>query len=605
MDMNANVMSTAPTDISTVKPAVDKAAGVQAKNSVKDRKAATNGKKTDKFDAVLEKTQEDKNTDDEKNIPEAKVQLSTPLAAQLAAAVALQAEPLQNDVKLSQAEVNGEKVITPETAQAGAVFQTKVAEALANANASLTQTAGLTAQGSLMKQDKPVVAGASLAVASQKAVTAEPSAGAANLMQDSKTTTVAIPLALAKTAVNEGNMVGSNPKTATAEQLSTIAQLLQSKKEDNGQSTSTPTVLSAMPLTTGNLSIESLLSQNKSSDKDPKTILDLLNANTGTAAQTNSSAPIQAMAASLPAVTDTVGQSTPVQNIVESVQPMMQQIMPQTLPAMQPKNGSKADAKNLLDKSGKASDTAGKNNLFSLQDTSMSPLQGVPLKVENQTPMTPLQQQLQNMQQAAKPVDEASAADAGVTLLKSDEPAKTNNETDASQNSSQFMTQLTKASDINNTLGAEQAKPIVKDYEIPKQIVEQAKLIKTTENSQMVIKLSPEHLGEMVLKVSVSSNGSVNASFHSNNAEVRTIIENSLVQLRQELQSQGLKVDNVGVYAGLGDSLGQGSQADQQQQAGSQNRHRQVNMADFEDEVSAIAPINTDMGTDDGIDYRI
>jgi|GEM_PF-2336773 len=601
MDMNTNVMSTAPTDNSTIKPAVDKASGVQAKNSVKDRKAIANGKKTDKFDAVLEKTQEDKNTDAEKSIPEAKVQLSTPLAAQLAAAVALQAEPLQNDVKLSPAVGTGEKVTTPDATPAGSVFQTKVNEALENA--SLIQTAGLTAQGSLINQDKPAMTGASLAADSPKTATGEQAAVIAKLMQEPKTTT-AIPLSLTKTAVNEREMGSGSPKAATDEQLSAIAQLLQSKKQDDEKLTGTPTVLPAMPLATGNLSIESLLSQNKSSDNNPKTILELLNANTGAATQTNASVPIQAqaMAASLQAATGAIGQAnSSVQNIVESVQPMMQQ----TLPVMQPKNASKADAKDLLDKSGKASSAAEKDNLFSLQDTSMSPLQGVPLKVENQTPMTPLQQQLQNMQQAAKPVDEASTVDAGVTLLKSDEPAKTNKETDDSQSTSQFMTQLTKASDINNTLGAEPAKPIVKDYEIPKQIVEQAKLIKTAENSQMVIKLSPEHLGEMVLKVSVSSNGSVNASFHSDNAEVRTIIENSLVQLRQELQSQGLKVDNVGVYAGLGDSLGQGSQANQQQQAGSQNRHRQVNMEDFEDEVSSIAPINTDVSTDDGIDYRI
>ncbi|MDY4415896.1 flagellar hook-length control protein FliK, partial [Selenomonas sp.] len=91
------------------------------------------------------------------------------------------------------------------------------------------------------------------------------------------------------------------------------------------------------------------------------------------------------------------------------------------------------------------------------------------------------------------------------------------------------------------------------DYDIPQQIVDQARLIQRGQDTEMVIHLKPEHLGDLTLRVSVGADGAVNASFHSNNAEVRTIIENTLVQLKQDLNNQGLKVDNVGVYAGLAD----------------------------------------------------
>ena len=67
------------------------------------------------------------------------------------------------------------------------------------------------------------------------------------------------------------------------------------------------------------------------------------------------------------------------------------------------------------------------------------------------------------------------------------------------------------------------------DYEIPRQIVEQARLLRTLNDTQMVIRLHPEHLGELTLRVSVGSNGAVQASFHSDNAQVRNVIENSLV----------------------------------------------------------------------------
>ena len=45
------------------------------------------------------------------------------------------------------------------------------------------------------------------------------------------------------------------------------------------------------------------------------------------------------------------------------------------------------------------------------------------------------------------------------------------------------------------------------DFDIPRQIVDQARLIRRAADTQMVIKLNPEHLGELTLKVSVTQNG--------------------------------------------------------------------------------------------------
>ena len=144
------------------------------------------------------------------------------------------------------------------------------------------------------------------------------------------------------------------------------------------------------------------------------------------------------------------------------------------------------------------------------------------------------------------------------------------------------------------------------NFDVPAQIVRQARLIRTTENTQMVIKLNPEHLGELTLRVSVSQNGAVNASFHSDNAQVRTIIENSLVQLRQELNNAGLKVENVQVYAGLSDgglSNGQGGQAWQQNRQQRQG-NRRINFNTLEREVDNAQPVNESSATD-GVDYSV
>jgi len=144
------------------------------------------------------------------------------------------------------------------------------------------------------------------------------------------------------------------------------------------------------------------------------------------------------------------------------------------------------------------------------------------------------------------------------------------------------------------------------DFDVPAQIIRQARLIRTTENTEMVIKLNPEHLGELTLRVSVSANGAINASFHSDNAQVRTIIENALVQLRQELNDAGLKVEHVDVYAGLSEGggllNGQGGQAWQQ---GRQQRqgNRQTDLNTIERDVDAAAPVNE--STTDGVDYSV
>ena len=155
------------------------------------------------------------------------------------------------------------------------------------------------------------------------------------------------------------------------------------------------------------------------------------------------------------------------------------------------------------------------------------------------------------------------------------------------------------------------------DFEVPRQIVEQARLIRSGGDTEMVIHLKPEHLGDLTLKVSVSSTGAVTASFHSDNAQVRAIIENSLVQLRHDLNSQGIKVDDVEVYAGLQDEhlpQGQGQQqAWQGGQGSASGQGRNFSAEDYAEEaedLSVLAAAAAQGGGEDntameGVDYRI
>ena len=172
-----------------------------------------------------------------------------------------------------------------------------------------------------------------------------------------------------------------------------------------------------------------------------------------------------------------------------------------------------------------------------------------------------------------------------------------------------FQTALQETAEVQSTASAAPQK----DYEVARQIVEQARLLRMPEQTEMVIRLKPEHLGELTLKVSVAASGAVNATFHTDNASVRAIIETSMIQLKHELQAQGLKVDNVGVYAGLGDnSLMDGQQdanaryAQHSSQGSSQGRDAQQALASFEEEQQALAA-NAQQGVlaQDGVDYRV
>lgn len=178
----------------------------------------------------------------------------------------------------------------------------------------------------------------------------------------------------------------------------------------------------------------------------------------------------------------------------------------------------------------------------------------------------------------------------------------------------QANTGTTPIQEVVSPAPAQEAQRPQPDYEIPRQIVEQARLMRTLTDTQMVIRLRPEHLGELTLRVAVGADGAVQASFHSDNAHVRNVIENSLVQLRQELNNQGLKVDRVGVYTGLADGQmpqGQGQEAWQQSNShrGKTQYYGRGDADDYLDEVEGLAPItaeeNNGNTATDGVDYRV
>lgn len=137
---------------------------------------------------------------------------------------------------------------------------------------------------------------------------------------------------------------------------------------------------------------------------------------------------------------------------------------------------------------------------------------------------------------------------------------------------------------------------------IVNQIVDQARLTNSAQNSEMVIKLKPEHLGELTLKVAVN-NGLVTATFHSNNSDVRSVLEASIVQLKQEMVNNGIKVNYVGVYAGL-DQFFSGGQHGNSGQHLHSSYWRNVDDEPIK-EVEAWNAIQITDTQSNGVDYRI
>ena len=140
---------------------------------------------------------------------------------------------------------------------------------------------------------------------------------------------------------------------------------------------------------------------------------------------------------------------------------------------------------------------------------------------------------------------------------------------------------------------------------VARQLVENIRLVQKDGNTEMLIRMKPEHLGEMVLKISIV-NGNVNANFHTNNAEARGILEAAMPQLRQELSHSGFKVHDVGVYAGLGEFMskkdGQASLPNSQKQK--QPNLQKINNVNLtETEIKQLE--EQGLRTPDGIDYKI
>ncbi len=77
-------------------------------------------------------------------------------------------------------------------------------------------------------------------------------------------------------------------------------------------------------------------------------------------------------------------------------------------------------------------------------------------------------------------------------------------------------------------------------------ISEEIRLSVDNNKTQMTIKLEPEALGRLTVKIT-SENGIMNASFYAENDKAKTMIENHMAELRNSLEKQGIQIQNLTV----------------------------------------------------------
>lgn len=127
---------------------------------------------------------------------------------------------------------------------------------------------------------------------------------------------------------------------------------------------------------------------------------------------------------------------------------------------------------------------------------------------------------------------------------------------------------------------------LVNAKSILEQIQNQIKLTAGTDITKMEFQLYPEHLGKLTIQIA-SKDGAITAHIRAQEQAVKEVLESQIVQLRENMNSQGLKVDAVEVTVESHEferNLEQGRQNEQEQYEDKpKNSRRQLNYNDLED----------------------
>lgn len=175
---------------------------------------------------------------------------------------------------------------------------------------------------------------------------------------------------------------------------------------------------------------------------------------------------------------------------------------------------------------------------------------------------------------------------------------KFTNETTHTVNEAVITPQSQVVQEFANVETVEPLPQSVNTQDVIDQIVESARVILTEDKTSMELQLNPQNLGKLILKVT-EQEGAVTAKIMTQNAVVKEALEAQTVELRQNLEQAGVKVDAVEVTVASHEfekNLEQNAEGEKQQgeqQEKEKGRTRRLNLNDLSELSGVISEEET------------
>jgi len=180
----------------------------------------------------------------------------------------------------------------------------------------------------------------------------------------------------------------------------------------------------------------------------------------------------------------------------------------------------------------------------------------------------------------------------GKDTESSENKQDTDNSTQVDNIAEHFLQNLKQAAEeISEITGQKDIVQMIR--EIADQILEKVKISVNATTTSLEIVLTPEELGKVNLTVSAEQDGTMKAKFVTENELAREAIERNLVQFKETLQEQGLKVDTIEVTVGNFefDKNGQTGESSQEEQKNNNRRFITDEEISQKDETDQLAKV--------------
>lgn len=194
--------------------------------------------------------------------------------------------------------------------------------------------------------------------------------------------------------------------------------------------------------------------------------------------------------------------------------------------------------------------------------------------------------------EADSTVEVVDAPKEGKEMDTSEKKQKNDASTDVDQFANQFVQNLQKAAEeIGEVTGQKDMVQMIR--EIADQILEKVKVSVTPETTSLEIVLTPEELGRVNLTVTAEQDGMMKAKFVTENELAKEAIERNLVQFKEMLNEQGLKVDSIEVTVGNFefDKNGQAGESSQEERKNSNRNFMTDEEIGQKDETDQLARV--------------